>query len=73
MLLKQWLDNYACILGNHGLLTVGETLAYAFDVAQQVEFLAQLYYQSKAVGEPILLNNNQIEDVLEAFKTYRTK
>ncbi len=71
--LETMADNYACILGNHGLLTAGETLAYAFDVAQQVEFLSQLYYQSKVVGEPVLLSDNQIQDVLEAFITYRTK
>lgn len=66
-------ENYACLLGNHGLLAVGNSLPYAFDVAQQIEFLSELYYRSKTVGNPVLLDDTQITSVLESFQTYRTK
>ena len=66
-------DRYACLLGNHGLLACGSDMAYTFDVAQQIEFVAELYYRTKAVGQPVLLNEDQISVVLEAFKTYAVK
>lgn len=63
----------ACLLGNHGLLAAAETISYAFDVAQQIEYTAGLYYGTKTVGEPVLLNDMQIEAARNAFKTYRMK
>lgn len=66
-------DRYACLLGNHGLLACGNDIAYAFDVAQQIEFAAELYYRAKAVGQPVLLKEDQIDTVLETFKTYAVR
>lgn len=62
----------ACLLGNHGLLAASKTLAYTFDVAEQIETVAKLYCQAKALGEPKLLSEKQMEKMLEMFKTYRT-
>lgn len=66
-------DNYACLLGNHGLVAVAETMSYAFDVAQQMEFVSELYYRTRSIGGPKLLTDAQIEVVLEGFKSYRAK
>lgn len=63
--------DYAVLLGNHGLLTCGGTIDYAMDVAQQVEFLAQVYWRSKCVGEPVMMSDAHITSTLNAFKTYR--
>jgi L-fuculose-phosphate aldolase len=73
--LKTMGDRMACLLGNHGLLACGGDLPFAFDVAQQIEFVAEMYYRSKAVGEPALISDGEIDYALEAFKTYavRTK
>lgn len=66
-------ENYCCLLGNHGLLAVGSNISYAFDVAQQIEFLSELYYRSKTIGYPVLLDEKQVSSVLETFQNYRTK
>jgi L-fuculose-phosphate aldolase len=66
-------DRLACLLGNHGLLACGPDIAYTFDVAQQIEFVAELYYRTKAVGEPVLINDEQVAVALEAFKTYAVR
>lgn len=66
-------ENYACLLGNHGLLACGGNIGYAMDVAEQIEFCADLYYHSLLVGGPKLLTDTQINDVLEAFQHYRQK
>lgn len=62
----------ACLLGNHGFLAAASTISYAFDVAEQIEFVSKLYYGTKTAGEPVLLNQEQIDVVQDAFKSYRT-
>lgn len=65
-------EGNACLLGNHGMLSAGETISYAFDAAQQIEFVAGLYCGAKALGSPVLLTDGQISAVLHAFRAYRT-
>lgn len=61
---------YAVLLGNHGLLAGGTDLATAFDTAEEIEFCAEIYYKCKAAGNPVLLSDDQMDIVLEKFKTY---
>jgi len=63
-------DGNAVLLANHGLVTVGVTLDKAFSTAEMVEFVAKLYLMTKSVGIPVLLNREEMQDVLEKFKTY---
>lgn len=63
-------DRYAVLLGNHGLLAGGADLPTAFDTAEETEFCAQIYYRCKAVGEPVLLTDEQMDAVLKKFETY---
>ena len=63
-------DYRACLLENHGLITLGTDLNQAFDIAEELELVAQIYIQAKAMGEPKLLNQEQMAEVLEKFKTY---
>jgi len=60
----------ACLLANHGLITVGAGLAGAFKLAVEVETLAAMYLRALQVGEPVLLDEAQMAVVLEKFKTY---
>ncbi len=66
-------DRYCCLLGNHGLVACGSNLAYAFDVAEQMEFVSELYYKAKSVGEPKLISMDYLPSLMEKFKTYRAK
>ena len=61
---------FAVLLGNHGLLAAGPNMHYAFNVAEEIEFVCEIYWRSKAVGEPVLLDAGDMETVLEKFKTY---
>ena len=63
-------DYRACLLENHGLITLGSDLHQAFEVAEELELVAQIYIQAKSMGEPKLLNQEQMAEVLEKFKTY---
>lgn len=65
------LENYkACLLENHGLVTMGASLDEAFDIAESLELVAQIYIQAKSIGEPKILNSEQMNVVIEKFKTY---
>lgn len=63
-------DRFACLLGNHGLLAVGHDLSYAFDVAQQIEFVAELYYRARVAGTPVNLSGEYLDSLQEKFKAY---
>lgn len=67
---KEMKQDKGILLGNHGTLTVGEDLASAFSVAKDIEFIAKLYYRAKSIGTPVLLNDEQLEEVIEKFGTY---
>jgi L-fuculose-phosphate aldolase len=60
----------ACLLSNHGLITVGVDLASAFKLAIEVETLAAMYLRVLQVGEPVLLDAAEMAVVLEKFRTY---
>lgn len=63
-------DYNALLLANHGLLAVGPNLATAFAVAEEIEFVARIYYQTRCVGLPPLISGEEMDRVLEKFKTY---
>ncbi len=63
----------ACLLANHGLVTVGVDMATAFTVAEQVELVARIYCQAKAIGEPVILSDDEMVAVCNQFKTYGQK
>lgn len=63
----------AILLANHGLLTIGSSLQEAFSVAEQAEFVAELYFKSLAIGTPHLLSPEEIEEASKQFQTYGQK
>ncbi len=60
----------AVLMANHGLVAVGPTLPNAFAVAENVEFVARLFYQARCIGSPVILNSEQMSDVMRMIKTY---
>jgi L-fuculose-phosphate aldolase len=63
-------EGSAVLLGNHGLLAVGSTLSRAFATAEEIEFVAQVYYRTRCVGEPRILSEGEMEPVLAKFAAY---
>lgn len=63
-------DNSGILLGNHGVLAVGENCAGAFSVAKDIEFLAKLKIRGESIGKPVLLDKKQMDVVIEKFGTY---
>jgi len=60
----------ACLLANHGMIAMGETLAKAMWRAVELEALARQYVLSLSIGGPVILSDAQIDDTLAGFATY---
>jgi L-fuculose-phosphate aldolase len=63
-------DRRACLMANHGLVAVGASLAAALALAVEVEELCAQYWRAKLMGEPVLLSDEEMDEVLERFKDY---
>ena len=63
-------SSLAVILANHGLTTAGKDIANAFNITVQVEYISNLYIKAKNIGEPIILPDDEMNSMLERFKTY---
>jgi L-fuculose-phosphate aldolase len=63
-------ERKACLLANHGSVTVGANLQSALDLMEELEWLASQYTEALKIGEPILLTDAEMDDVMERFKTY---
>jgi len=63
-------NRQACLLANHGMIAVGESLDKAIAIALEVETLAQQYLHALQVGEPHLLSHEEMREVIDKFKGY---
>ena len=63
-------DRKACLLANHGLVAIGKDLNEAFNIAEEVEHLSRLFVEAKKIGEPKLLSNKEMTEVLNRFNSY---
>ena len=62
----------ACLLGNHGMIVLGDSLASTIALAGEVEALCEQYWRTLQIGKPNLLSDAEMDIVLEKFKHYGT-
>lgn len=60
----------ACLLAHHGQIAVGATVEDALHLAHEVETLAGQYWRALQIGEPELLDADEMARVVEKFRTY---
>ncbi len=63
-------DRKACLLANHGMIAVGETLEKTLNITQEVETLCEQYLRALQVGKPHILSHQEMLEVQEKFKSY---
>ena len=68
-------DRKACLLQNHGVVVLGETPDACANLLVEVEYLAELYCRTLAIGaatgkEPNVILSRKMAEVLEIMKTY---
>ncbi len=66
-------DLNAVLLANHGLNVVGPNMMTAFAVAEQLEFCAELYVRAKSMGEPVILDDEEMTMMVKRFENYGQK
>jgi L-fuculose-phosphate aldolase len=60
----------ACLLANHGMVALGDSLDAALRLAAEVETLAAQYWHAAALGTPHVLDRAQLAAVRDRFATY---
>lgn len=66
-------DRRAVLLANHGLLAGAKDIANAFNIAEEIEFSAEIYYRAKSIGDPVVLSAEEMKLMGEKFKSYGQK
>lgn len=63
-------ERNACLLANHGQIAGGANLKKALAVAEGVEDLADQYLSALTLGEPVILDEAEMTEILLKFKSY---
>lgn len=60
----------ACLIANHGMIVFAADLERALQLAIEVESLAEIYWRALQIGEPVLLDDDEMDRVIARFATY---
>ena len=60
----------ACLLANHGMIAFGDSLKQAFDLGVELENLCEQYVRALQIGEPVLLDDAEMQLMQERFRSY---
>jgi L-fuculose-phosphate aldolase len=61
-------DRLACLLGQHGQISLGKDLEAALWLAIEVETLSRLYVQALTLGDPPILSDEEMARVIQQMK-----
>ncbi len=61
-------DRTACLLGQHGQISLGKTLESALWTAIEVETISRMYVQALTLGEPPILPDDEMARVIEQMR-----
>ena len=68
--LKAMQARRACLLANHGMLLFGRDLAQAHYLGCELEMLCEQYWRASQLGEPAILDRDEMGVILEKFGDY---
>jgi L-fuculose-phosphate aldolase len=68
--LRAMADRCACLLGNHGMLVLGEDIEQALALGVELETLCEQYWRACQLGRPVLLDAAEMATVLAKFASY---
>ena len=63
-------EGHGVLLGNHGMVATGHTLAQAMWRAAELEGLAKMFYLASCGGRPVILPDAEIARTIERFADY---
>ncbi|SHF17161.1 L-fuculose 1-phosphate aldolase [Seinonella peptonophila] len=63
-------NRYAVLLANHGLLAGAGNIHRAFHIAEEIEYCAEIFVRARSIGDPVIIPDNEMDRLVEKFKTY---
>lgn len=63
-------ERRACLLGTHGMICFHDNLDRALWLGIEIESLAKQYWHALQAGDPVILSQQQMDEVLQQFKGY---
>lgn len=64
-------DQYrACLMANHGAVSVAATLSEAASRARDVEWLCAVWRRARELGDPVILDEAELDRVRDRLRTY---
>ena len=64
------LTHRACLLRNHGTISVGARVSEAYSRTELLEQMAEIYYRARAAGEPVVLSADEMAEVAAKIHDY---
>ena len=61
-------DRMACLLGQHGMISLGKTFEDAFTLATELETLSKIYVKALSIGETPVLSDEEMVRVIDQMK-----
>lgn len=68
--LKAMKGRNAVLLANHGINVVGKGIEKTFSITEQLEFCCRLYWQTKSMGNPKILSEEEMDKMVVKFNSY---
>lgn len=62
-------ERFAVLMANHGLLTGSKDILNAFNIAEQIEYCAAVYVKARAIGDPVILDQKEMEKMIVKFSS----
>jgi len=69
-MLTALVNRRACLLGTHGMICYHDNLNKALGLGIEIETLAKQYWYARQAGDPVILDQAQMTEVLERFESY---
>jgi L-fuculose-phosphate aldolase len=63
----------ACLLQNHGVVAGGVDGPAALETAEKVEYAARIHHQARAIGDPVVLDDEAMAGLMAKFDDYRSR
>ena len=63
----------AALMANHGQIVVARNLDAALAITEEIEEQAAVYWGTLAIGGPKLLSGEEMENILQRFRSYGQK
>lgn len=63
-------DRSACLMANHGMIVLAESVDELLPRAVEFEMLCEHFWRARSLGEPVTLNDQQINEAIERFSDY---